>query len=293
MAGQRRSAQRAARREDKVHDRSEGGRNLHRPRLSLAPVPRARQCGGVNTPAPPQIFSPARRQAVRRRALTLQARPEAARYLMSDMAEDLLERLAFLRHEPRRVLLIGMVPPALPAQFTVQGAEVTCVEPATGFAEEQPFPVGEFDLIASLGTLDTVNDLPGALIHLRNALAPGGLAIASFVGAGSLPALRAAMLAADGERPAPRMHPAVDVRAGGQLLQRAGWARPVVDSRPLDVRFSSLASLLADLRAQGLTNVLAQSGPPLGKRQFRLVDQAFESAVVERFEILTLSGWRL
>ncbi len=241
---------------------------------------------------PPQIFSPRRRLAVRRRALALQTRPDAADYLMADMAEDLIERLGFLRHEPKRVLLIGMAPDSVVAQLRAQGAAVTQVEPAAGFAEEQPFPENGFDLIASFGTLDTVNDLPGALIHMRNALAPGGLAIASFVGAGSLPALRAAMLAADGDRPAPRLHPAVDVRAGGQLLQRAGWADPVVDSRPLDVRFSSLASLLADLRAQGLTNVLAQSGPALSRDQYSVAEQNFEAGTVERFEILTLSGWK-
>jgi len=65
-----------------------------------------------------------------------------------------------------------------------------------------------------------VDDLPGALVHIRRALAPDGLAIMSWCGAGSVPALRAAMVAADGERPAARIHPQVDVRAGGDLLQR-------------------------------------------------------------------------
>ncbi|MFN9579333.1 MAG: methyltransferase domain-containing protein [Novosphingobium sp.] len=241
---------------------------------------------------PPQIFSPARRLAARRRALALQARPGAATYLMDDMAEDLVERLAFLRHQPKRVLLIGMAPNSLIADLTAQGADVTQAEPAAGFAEERPFPESGFDLIASFGTLDTVNDLPGALIHIRNALAPGGLGIASFSGAGCLPALRAVMLAADRERPAPRIHPAVDVRAGGQLLQRAGWADPVVDSRPLEVRFSSLASQLADLRAQALTNVLLQSGPALDRQQYSIVKEQFGTGTIERFEILTLSGWK-
>jgi len=246
----------------------------------------------VSNPAPPQIFSPTRRLAARRRALALQGRPGAANYLAADMAEDLLERLAFLRHEPKRLLLIGMVSDSLVANLTARGAAVTCAEPAAGFTEEQPFPESGFDLIASFGTLDTVNDLPGALIHIRNALAPDGLAIASFVGAGCLPTLRGAMLAADGERPAPRLHPAVDVRAGGQLLQRAGWADPVVDSRPLEVRFSSLASLLADLRAQALTNVLLQSGPTLNRQQYSIVKEQFGTGTVERLEILTLSGWK-
>ena len=72
----------------------------------------------------------------------------------------------------------------------------------------------------------------------------------------------------------------------------AGWADPVVDSRPLDVRFSSLASLLADLRAQALSNVLAQSGPALSRDQYSVANHTFGTGTVERFEILTLSGWK-
>lgn len=225
--------------------------------------------------------------------LVLQRAPDAPRYLLADMVEDVLDRLSFLRVEPARALVIGDGAGGL----AIRGAEMTRLEPADGFDEASPFPTGGFDFIASLGTLDTVNDLPGGLIHIRNALAPGGLMIASFLGAGSLPQLRAAMLAADGERPAPRIHPQVDVRAGGQLLQRTGFADPVIDSRSLDVGFRSLDRLVADLRAQGLANVLARPGPPLGKAALARARETFGAAgqdgrTVERFEILTLSGWR-
>jgi SAM-dependent methyltransferase len=244
------------------------------------------------SPAPPRIFAPKRRLAARLRAERLQAREGAARYLAEDMAEDLLERLAFLRHEPRSALVIGERTGHFSAALTASGCTITLADPAAGFVEELPYPQSGFDLIASFGTLDTVNDLPGALIHIRNALAPGGLALASFAGAGSLPTLRAAMLAADGDRPAPRLHPMVDVRAGGQLLQRAGWADPVIDSRSLEVRFRNLDSLIADLRAQGLSNVLANPGPALGRDQLARARATFGTATLERFEILTLSGWR-
>jgi SAM-dependent methyltransferase len=242
--------------------------------------------------APPTIFTPQRRLAVRRRMLVLQRRPDAARYLIEDMIEDVQERLAFLRVEPKRALVIGDWTMGLAATLT---AEV--LEPAAGFDEERPLPTAGFDFIASLGTLDTVNDLPGALVHLRNALAPGGLMIASFMGAGSFPQLRSAMLVADGDRPAPRLHPMVDVRAGGQLLQRAGFADPVVDGRNIAASFRSLGGLVDDLRAQGLSSVLARGGPPLSRIALSAARDAFSAAgehgrTVERFEILTLSGWR-
>lgn len=247
--------------------------------------------------APPRIFSPSRRMAVRQRMLGLQNRPDAPRYLIDDMVEDVLERLAFLRFEPKTALVIGDYSGALGPALAACGAGVTRAEPASGFEEELPYPFEGFDLIASLGTLDTVNDVPGALVHIRKALAPGGMMMASFVSSGSLPVLRAAMLAADGERPSPRLHPAMDVRAGGQLLQRTLFADPVVDQRSLQVSFAHLDRLVGDLRALGLTNVLADPGPALGKSALTRARAAFAAAgaegrTTERFEILTLSGWK-
>ena len=241
---------------------------------------------------PPTIFAPARRLAVRRRMLALQRRPDAAHYLIDDMIEDTIERLAFLRQRPAKALIIGDWTGDLASALAAQGTQVTSAEPAAGFEQEVPFPHSGFDFIASLGTLDSANDLPGALIHIRQALASGGLMIASFIGAGSLPALRAAMLEADGERPAPRLHPMVDVRAGGQLLQRAGFADPVVDSRSLEVRFSGPRGLIADLARRVWAMCWPVPARALGKTALAMGRQAFGAANLERFEILTLSGWR-
>ena len=242
--------------------------------------------------AAPMIFDPTRRLAARRRMRRLQEAANAPRYLLDDMVEDVVERLAFLRHEARNAMVIGDFGGALIAELRERGAEVREMAPEDGLDEEHPLPLSGFDFIASLGTLDTVNDLPGALVHLRGALAPGGLLIASFVGAGSLPALRSAMLVADGDRPAPRLHPMVDVRAGAQLVQRAGFADPVADGRALTVRFSSLDRLVGDLRAQGLSNVLARPGPSLGRDTLASARSAFGFGAEETFEIITLTGWK-
>ena len=247
--------------------------------------------------APPRIFDRQRRLAARRRAARRQDKPDAARFVIDDMILDTLERLAFVRQEPGEALVIGDWTGALAPELVAQGHEVMRLGPEE-LDEELPYPSGGFDLIVSLGTLDTVNDLPGALIHLRNALAPGGRVIAQFVGAGSLANLRAAMLAADGERPAARMHPAVDVRAAAQLLQRAGWSDPVVDSRPLRVSYRSLDRLVSDLRDQGLTGVLSSHAPPLRRdgleraREAFLAEAGSDGRVVETFEILALTGRR-
>jgi SAM-dependent methyltransferase len=247
--------------------------------------------------APPRIFDPERRRAARRRALTRQGRPGAARFVLEDMIEDVAERLAFVRQPAGEALVIGDRAGVLVRDLIAQDHEVM-VRDVAELDEELPYPSAGFDLIVSLGTLDTVNDLPGALIHIRNALAPGGRAIAEFVGAGSVDNLRRAMFAAEPERPAARLHPMVDIRAAAALLQRAGWADPVADSRTLKVAYRSLDRLVADLRDQGLGNVLASPAPPLGKAALKRARAAFlegadaDGRVVESFEILTLSGRR-
>lgn len=250
--------------------------------------------------APPSIFSNSRRTALRHRMLRLQGMPSAARFVIDDMASDVVERLAFLRHEPARSLVIGDYTGQLAAQLSgeVVQADIVQQDAVLALDLEQPYPLAGFDLIVCLGLLDSVNDLPGALIHLRKGLAPGGMIIASFVSAGSLPELRQIMLTADDERPAARLHPMVDVRAGAQLLQRAGWGDPVVDSHCLDVSYGSLPRLIADLREQGLGCVLSSPSPHVGKAGFQRALQAFDAAsapdgrLTEQFEIITLTGRR-
>ena len=163
---------------------------------------------------------------------------------------------------------------------------------------EAPFPLGGHHLIVVIGLLDAVNDLPGALIHLRAALAPGGLVMAHFIGGQSLPALRAAMFAAEPERPAARLHPLVDPRAAPALLQRAGWKDPVVDTHILTVRYAGLDRLVADVRDSGLGNALARPAAPLDKSALARARAAFaaraepDGKVTETFEIITLTGRR-
>lgn len=248
----------------------------------------------MDSGAPPRIFDLARRRAVRHRACCLAVKPDAARFMLDDMVDDVVERLAFMRSEPVRSLIIGDTGNTLSANLSGQ---IITADPAD-FDEEGPLPFEPFDFIASLGSLDTVNDLPGALIHLRNALAPGGVLIASFPGLGCLPALRKAMLAADGDRPAARLHPMVDRRSGAALMQRCGFARQVVDSRRLQVRYGSFDQLIADLRAQALTNVLTSRPPPLSRKALEVARRTFmaeadrDGRVTEHFEIITLTGWK-
>ena len=248
-------------------------------------------------PAPPAIFSRDRRIAALARARRRQGSTNAARYILDDMVSDIIDRLEFMRFEPARALIIGDWTGTLALSLRGNGAVVREEDAAT-LDEERPLPGAPYDLIVSLASLERVNDLPGALIHARAALSSGGIFLASLIGAGSLLALRTAMLEAEPERPAARMHPLVDTPSASALMGRAGFTRQVVDSRTLTVAYSSLARLVGDLRDQALGGVLRDRAAALRRDGYRRAQDAFArqagpaGVVEESFEILTLTGWK-
>jgi NADH dehydrogenase [ubiquinone] 1 alpha subcomplex assembly factor 5 len=235
------------------------------------------------------------------------ARFADADYLHRLAADELVERLDCVKRDFRRALDLGCAGGYLTRRLRERGLDVVACDSGAAFAraaggvqadeDRLPFADGAFDLVVSVGALDGVNDLPGALLLARRVLRPDGLFLGAFAGAGSLPRLRRAMLAADAVEggAAARIHPQIDVRTAGDLLTRAGFALPVVDAQPIDVRFGSLIGLVRDLRAMGATNILAaRSLRPLGRLGLAAAIADFDTTgdkTVERFEILHLLGW--
>lgn len=191
---------------------------------------------------------------------------------------------------------------------------IFCSDMALGFARKAdghavvadeewlPFAPASFDLIISCFDLHWVNDLPGALIQLRNALKPDGLLLASFPGGQSLKELRESVMAAEIALyggASPRVSPFIDVRDAGDLLQRAGFALPVADSDTITLTYNHPLSLMRDLHDMGETNALFA-------RPKQLVPKALIARTVETYmerfqrpdgrifstvEMITITGW--
>jgi hypothetical protein len=209
------------------------------------------------------------------------------------MIDDTQDRLDFMQLEPTRALVLGPMADTLALPASCE--DCSRLE---HMDEAQPIAGAPYDLIVSLGQLDTVNDLPGALLHACNALSEGGVFIAQMLGAGTLGILRDLLLEADRDRPAARIHPQVDNRAATGLLQRAGFSKQVVDQYPFSVSYTKLGTFIRDLREQGLTNQLSDPPPPLSREAWKRAEEAFgalkdaQGRVTESFEILALTGWR-
>ncbi len=125
--------------------------------------------------------------------------------------------------------------------------------------EALPFADASLDLIVSGLALQMVNDLPGTLVQMRRALKPDGLLLASLLGGATLTELREAWIAAETEISggvSPRVAPFADVRDMGALLQRAGFALPVVDSETLTVTYADPIALMREIKNMGASNML-------------------------------------
>lgn len=168
--------------------------------------------------------------------------------------------------------------------------------------ERLPFAGAGFDLVVSSLALHWVNDLVGALIQIRRALKPDGLMITAVLGGATLTELRRSLLTAEAEirgGAGPRVSPFVDAADGADLLRRAGFALPVVDTDTVTVRYDHPMKLLADLRAMGETGALIdRPSLPLTKgllaRTCEIYIQNFaapDGRVPATFEIITLTGW--
>ena len=256
----------------------------------------------------PEIFDRALVRRRQKRALS----QGSADFLLAAVVEELVARLSAVQREFRAAIDLGGPSPMLAQALAQPGRDVLRVSNNPAFAgagrfilaEDETLPVApaSADLVVSALALQWVNDLPGLLTQVRRALKPDGLFLAGLVGNASLAELRASFMVAEAEMEggaSPRVAPFGDVRELGALMQRAGFALPVVDFETLTVRYDSMFGLMADLRAMGATNALvARSRKPLRRatlmRAAEIYAERFsdpDGRVRASFDVVWLSGW--
>jgi SAM-dependent methyltransferase len=168
--------------------------------------------------------------------------------------------------------------------------------------EIPPFGPSALDLVISNLNFQVVNDLPGALIQVRRSLRADGLLLAATFGADTLNELRQALTAAEIEIDggvSPRISPFIDIRDAGALLQRAGFALPVVDSDMVTVTYDSPSALLEDIRGMGESSILRDRRKTPSKRSlFARMSEIYkrdyagsDGRISATFEILYLTAW--
>lgn len=166
-------------------------------------------------------------------------------------------------------------------------------------------PDAHYDLITSVLALHWVNDLPGTLIQLRHALKPDGLFLGCLFGAGTLSELRSALIEAESEvsgGAVPRLSPLPGLQDMAGLMQRGGFALPVVDVETVTVRYGDPFKLLRDLKGMGEQAAFAASDETARKPLSAAVLSRMAEIYAERFadpdgrlratfNVIWLSGW--
>ncbi|HEX2115869.1 MAG TPA: methyltransferase domain-containing protein [Alphaproteobacteria bacterium] len=256
------------------------------------------------------------RRAVRRQRERAAATLPSHDFLFREAASRLVERLDEVRRTFPMALDLGGHGGLLREVLQGRGGIQTLVETDLSFslarraqaprvvADEEflPFAPGTFGLVLSCLSLHWVNDLPGALLQVRNALKPDGLLLVSLLGGDTLHELRRALLEAEAETAggaSPRVSPFADVREAGALLQRTGFALPVVDSDTITVSYPDALALMRDLRNMGEANALTERRRSFSRRDVLLraaerYQTLFADAagrIPATFRIVTLTAW--
>lgn len=235
-------------------------------------------------------------------------------FLLKRATQDICERLSAIKKTfDKAVFLFGRTPDVVQiARNQPQINNLMRVEEAVHLgradhiasADNLNLPDEQADLVIAPLTLHWSNDLPGTLIQIRRAMRPDGLLLASLPAPGTLGQLRQALLQAESETSgaggaANRVDPFTDIRDAGGLLQRAGFALPVVDQDELVVRYKDVAGLIRDLRRFGATHHLKESGnPPLSRAALQRLEEVYSAQFADpdgrlpvQFNTVSLSGW--
>ncbi|MGQ0528144.1 MAG: methyltransferase domain-containing protein [Alphaproteobacteria bacterium] len=237
-----------------------------------------------------------------------------AAFLIDWAAKTLAERLSDIKREFQCTLVTGCrinknILNNLNDIETIISTDISCelLAAHTGprvqaDPELMPFANHSLDLVFSVLDLHSINDLPGALIQIRRALKPDGLFLAAMFGGETLFELRDSLTRAEIELKggaSPRVFPFADKQQMGALMQRAGFALPVIDSEILTVTYGDMMKLLADLRHMSEGNIIRGRDKKFtGKRYFTAAEKYYREHFTDKdgrltasFEIIFLIGW--
>ncbi|KAJ6515438.1 S-adenosyl-L-methionine-dependent methyltransferase [Mycena sanguinolenta] len=158
------------------------------------------------------------------------------------------------------------------------------------------------EAVVSCLSLHWVNDLPGTLVQIREALQPDGLFLGAMFGGDTLFELRSALQLAEVEREgglSPHISPMTQTRDISNLMGRAGFSLLTVDVDEVKVAYPDMWALMDDLRAMGEGNAIL--GPRRALRRDTLAAASAiytalhgqeDGNVPATFQIIYMIGWK-
>ncbi len=212
------------------------------------------------------------------------------------VGQRLLDRLAYIRIEPRTILDLGcgtgnflaslraiypnahvigldialrMLRVASRKRLSTRLYQLLC-----GDAAYLPFRTRSFDLIYANLMVHWSDDLMQTFCELRRILAPEGLFLFSTVGPDTLYELRTSWASVDQQA---HVHEFMDMHDVGDRLVSVKLRYPVMDVDYCSVLYPDVYALMRELQGLGVSNCSVQRSPYLvGKEKFQAFLRAYE-----------------
>ncbi|KZT28639.1 S-adenosyl-L-methionine-dependent methyltransferase [Neolentinus lepideus HHB14362 ss-1] len=245
-------------------------------------------------------------------------------YVRDEVADRMMDRLLDIKRKFNTILDLGSGPghlsKLLDAEIT---KKVVMLDSSEKLLHREPDSEFEVDVerihadeerlldvvapnsqeaILSCLSLHWINDLPGVLVQIKEALQPDGVFIGAMFGGDTLFELRTSLQLAQLEREggiSPHVSPMTDTRDVSNLLGRAGFALLTVDVDEVRVAYPSMFELMEDLRDMGENNTI------VGRRNFVHRDTLAAASAIYKalhgnedgsvpatFQIIWMIGWK-
>jgi len=235
-------------------------------------------------------------RAVRRSFDAASSAYDAAAVLQKEVRMRLLDRLDFVKLEPKVILDLGAgtghASRALKERYP--RAQVVALDLAQGMLTEAKRRIGwlrrfervcadagllplkdrSVDLVVSNLMLQWCDPPDAVLAEVRRILKPGGLFTFTSLGPDTLRELRMAWSSVDDR---PHVHRFIDMHDLGDALVRAGLAEPVLDVENFTLTYQDARTLMRELKAIGARNAAQQRSSGLtGRSALRSLERAYE-----------------
>ena len=257
-----------------------------------------------------------KQQAVRKSFGRAAKTYDEAAVLQREVATRMLERLEYIKANPKRILDLGCATGEYSARLAklYKGAEVISLDIAEPMLQEvrrrsrwwrplrtvcgdiQALPIAgqSVDLIFSSLALQWCGSLDDAFSEFRRVLRPGGFVMFSTFGPDTLKELRASWAEVDNE---PHVHNFIDMHDIGDAMLRAGLSQPVMDVETLTLTYNDAYTLMRELKNIGAHNIAKQRSRNLTtKSRIQAVVRAYEQFRIDNvlpasYEIVYGHAW--
>ena len=155
-----------------------------------------------------------------------------------------------------------------------------------------PFKNESFDLVVSVMSMHSINNLQYLIDSVYDILKPGGLFIGTVFGPSTLLELKRAGYMVWGEDCRCRFYPSIEVKKAGQLISSTKFSMCSSDSSMINIEYDDITQLFIDLRGMSETGGLNQTcKTKVTVSDLREIKNNYRGNVAA-FEIICITGMK-